>query len=492
MAEPRGSSFLAVDFGAESGRAVLARLEGGRLTASELHRFPNVPLQIGASWRWDVDALWRNVRHALEAAPGDLASVGIDAWGCDYALVGGDGALVEPPYCYRDPRTDGVMARVFARVPADRIYEVTGIQHLPFNTLYQLYAASGQTPEVLARADRLLTVPDYFNFRLTGRRACEYTSATTTQCVEASTRQWARSLLDEVGVPSRLFGEIVQPGIRFGTIAAPDLVSRHGLPVVAPACHDTGSAVASIATGRGTAFLSSGTWSLVGAELPAPVMTAEAREWNFTNEGGVGGTTRLLKNVAGLWLLQSCRRSWAAAGKSSSYGDLIRAAADEALAFGAILDPDDEAFTHPEDMVRAIAAYCRRTHQREPGSPAAYVRTILESLALKYRLVIDRLEILSGAPITTIRVIGGGAKNRLLNQLTADATGRTVIAGPVEATAIGNVALQMVATGAVSTLAEARRMIGESFPVETFEPSAPERWDAPFRRLRDVMEQTCA
>jgi rhamnulokinase len=307
--------------------------------------------------------------------------------------------------------------------------------------------------------------------------------------VNAETGQWATDLLADLDLPARLFGEIVQPGAVIGPLATDVVSSLVGTPVVAPACHDTGSAVAAVAAGGDTAFLSSGTWSLVGTEVVRPIITDRSRDLNFTNEGGVLGTTRLLKNVNGLWLLQACRQTWAASGHAWSYDELVRAAAaDERDAFGTIIDPDDPSFLSPEDMVEAIAAWCRRTHQPVPADPARLTRTILESLALKYRFVVEGLESITGVAIRTIHVVGGGAKNRLLNQFAADATGRTVLAGPVEATALGNIAMQMLATGAVSTLAEARAIISESFPVERYAPRDPERWHAPARRLADYME----
>ena len=489
---PSMSTFLAFDIGAESGRAVLGTLEGGMLRAREIHRFPNAPVHIGTTWRWDVEALWSEIRRGADRVSERLDGIGVDTWGCDYVLLDRDGALVEASYCYRDSRTDGVMERVFERVPASQIYEVTGIQHLPFNTLYQLAAAMEHTPDIITRADRLLTIPDYFHYRMTGRCISEYTNATTTQCIDARTSTWAAALVESVGIPSRLFGEIAQPGDVLGALGAGVSSAHQGTPVVAPACHDTGSAVASIDASGDTAFLSSGTWSLLGTEVPAPVITPESSAWNFTNEGGVQGTIRLLKNIAGLWLLQGCRQKWAASGQSFSYDELMRGAEAYPSAFRTLLDPDHPGFLHPEDMTAAIADYCHRTGQDAPGSPSAYARAILESLALKYRFVLERLERLTGTSLATIRVIGGGAQNRLLNQFTADATGRTVIAGPTEATALGNLAMQMVGTGIVSTLAEARRIIEYSFPTERFFPADAESWETPYTRFCEYLELTCA
>jgi rhamnulokinase len=480
--------FLAFDLGAESGRAVLGRLNGARLDISQLARFQNTPLRIGRSLRWDVPAIVAGLEAGLRAAgDGRLDSVGVDAWGCDYGLVGAGGELIEPPYHYRDHRTDGVMARVFARVGRDRIYETTGIQCLPFNTVYQLVAACESAPETLAAAERLLTIPDLINRRLTGRAVNEFTSATTTQCVSVGTGTWAVDLLSELGVPLHLFGEIVQPGTVLGPLSSVEVPALNGTPVVAPACHDTGSAFAAVEAGGSTAFLSCGTWSLLGTEVPSPVVTPRSRDLDFTNEGGVAGTFRLLKNIAGLWLLQACRGVWQRDGTDWAYDDLVRAAREAPHGFRALVDPDDPGFLNPDDMVSAISAYASRTGQPVPAGPPGYTRAILESLALKYRIVLDWLEEVSGRSFTTIRLVGGGSRNALLNQFTANATGRPVLAGPVEATALGNIAVQMVSTGAVGTLGEARSIIDRSFPPERYEPEPSAAWDDALGRLRRYM-----
>jgi rhamnulokinase len=485
---------LAIDLGAESGRAVLGHFERGRLSLTEVRRFPNTPIADSGTLRWDVQALWEHTRQAVLEASDTIASVGVDAWGCDYALLDDRGELVERPYHYRDHRTDAAMASAFTRVPRDEIYRVTGIQFLPFNTLFQLHAARTTEPRLFDRAAALVTIPDLMHYwlvrpsraggGLTGRVACEYTNATTTQCVDARTRSWATSLLERLGLPVRLFGPLVEAGTPLGPLRLPEgRVSA--ATVVAPACHDTGSAVAAVRASGATAFLSSGTWSLLGIEVPAPVITDRALALNFTNEGGVLGSTRLLKNIAGLWLLQACRRDWAARGETLSYDEIAAAAA--LLQPGAVIDPDDPAFLNPANMPEAIADACRRTGQQAPGDPAAFARTIFDSLALKYRVVLEWLEELTGKTLTTIRVVGGGARNRLLNQLIADATGRVVIAGPVEATALGNLAMQLLATGRVASLDEARDVIERSFPTERFESQHTNTWEPAYRRLRELM-----
>lgn len=475
-------NYLAFDLGAESGRAILGELRAGVLGIREVRRFANISLHEGESLRWNVRGLWVEMLAALDGPMPKLDGIGVDAWGVDYALLGDDGNLVENPYCYRDRRTDGVMDEVFGRVPRERIYSATGIQFLPFNTLYQLYAACRETPRSIQAAKALLTIPDLMNYWLTGRMCSEYTIATTTQCVDPVTRGWATGLMNELDLPVRLLQPMVEAGTEIGRFAATDI------PVIAPACHDTGSAVAAISMTPKSVFLSSGTWSLMGAELDRPVMTERARDLNFTNEGGVCGTVRLLKNIAGLWLLQSCKRCWAAAGDEYSYEDLT-AAAQGRPPFVSLVDVDDPEFLHPENMVEAIAGYCAKTGQMTPGDPAAYTRAILESLAFKYRMVLESLEEITGRRFEEIRIVGGGALNRVLNQFTADATGRTVIAGPVEATALGNLAMQMLATGAVGTLGEARALIDRSFPTERFIPMDTDRWDLHYARYRTLLGQ---
>jgi len=487
-------AYLALDFGAESGRAILARLHSGVLVTEEIRRFKNEAVESGGSLHWDVSKLWWEVQSALEdLKETDLAGIGVDAWGVDYALLGERGELLQNPYHYRDPRTDGVMKEVFGKVAREEIYDGTGIQFMPINTIYQLYAAMRDSPALLKRAQKLVMIPDLFHYWLTGKAVCEYTNATTTQLVNPVTRTWAGELITRLGLPGHLLTEIVEPGTRIGTLLPS--ISRgstlSGTAVIAPATHDTGSAVAAISAREGTAFLSSGTWSLLGTELDAPVVSAEALRLNFTNEGGVDGTTRLLKNVMGLWMLQCCRHSWSAQGRSYEYSELLDLALREDP-FRCLVDPDHLSFLRPADMPAAIDQFCAGTHQPFPITQGAYVRTILESLAFKYRLVLHNLEQLIGRPIDKIRVIGGGSKNRLLNQMTADATGRSVLAGPAEATAVGNVAMQMLATGGATSLKEARNIVDRSFPVDRFEPLDTGKWDRHAERFEQYCEAVYA
>lgn len=365
---------------------------------------------------------------------------------------------------------------------------------MPINTLYQLFAAARETPSLLKAARKLITIPDLFHYWLTGNAVCEFTNATTTQLVNPLTRTWAKELIDRLELPSHFWSEIVEPGTFLGKLL-PSIARDSGLadtPVIAPAAHDTGSAVAAISARQGTAFLSSGTWSLLGTEVDQPVITSEALRLNFTNEGGVQGTTRLLKNVMGLWMLQCCRAAWRAPGKYGyEHSELMELAAREE-SFYCLVDPDHESFLRPADMPSAIDQFCVRTHQPAPKTPAAYARTILESLAFKYRLVLGSLEKLTGKRVEQIRVIGGGAKNRLLNQLTADATGRAVLAGPAEATALGNVVMQMLATDAATTLKEVRGIIERSYPAEVFEPLDTEKWNRQAERFEHYCEAVYA
>jgi rhamnulokinase len=482
-------NFLAFDLGAESGRAILGRLQSGILDINEIYRFPNEPVHYMGELHWDALRLWHEIKKTFESSLHvKLESVGIDTWGVDFALLGERGKLIENPYHYRDVRTHGVMEEVFLRVPREKIYSITGVQFLPFNTLYQLYAAMRATPKLIDSAEALVTIPDLLNYWLSGHLVSEYTNATTTQFVDARTGAWATDLLGELDLPSRLLQPIVKPATVIGKLQNNASSAFAGTPVVAPACHDTGSAVAAVSSTKPSAFLSSGTWSLLGAEVPAPVITNRAHELNFTNEGGVCGTIRLLKNIGGMWLLQSCRRCWATSGQNYSYEELMDAAADNRNGFVSLFDPDHPDFLNPDNMLSAIEAYCRRTGQPAPSGPPAYARAILESLAFKYRMVLESLEEISGIRFEEIRIMGGGSKNRLLNRFTADATGRPVVAGPAEATALGNIAMQMLATGAVTSLSEARQIIDRSFPVVRFEPSASDLWNAQYKRFREYLQ----
>lgn len=483
------AAFLACDMGAESGRALLGRVRSGLLSVEEIHRFPNEPVWYNGELHWDAPRLWLEIRNALAQAAAregvQLLGIGVDTWGVDYALLGENGVLLDNPCHYRDKRTDGMMERVFAAVPANEIYARTGIQFMQINTLYQLYAASLQTPKLLQAAERLVTMPSLFNYWLTGSACCEFTSATTTQFYDPRKRGWSTELFDKLGLPTRILTPVIQPGTILGSLL-PSVAKPAGvaeIPVVAPACHDTGSAVAAIPFSGAGAFVSSGTWSLLGTETTEPVINSEAQRLNFTNEGGVCGTFRLLKNITGLWLLQRCRGEWQTQGREFTYGQLTELARSTPP-FRSLVDPDHPSFLRPESMPEAIARFCAATEQPVPPDPAAFTRAVLESLAFKYRFVLESLERLTGKRYEAIHVVGGGAKNELLNQFTAEAAGRRIIVGPIEATALGNVGMQMLASGTATSLAEVRQVIARSFPTQVYEPVEPEKWDEVYSRFR--------
>jgi len=478
---------LAFDLGAESGRALLGRYASGNLTMEEIHRFPNEPVEYNTELHWDVARLWHELQKSLAIVGSQgvhLEGIGVDAWGVDYALLGEGDTLLGNPFHYRDRRTDGMMERVFGLVSPDEIYRRTGIQFMQINGLYQLYAQQIKTPTILQTSRSLITIPDLFNFWLAGVKAAEFTNATTTQFYDPGKGGWSTELFDKLGIPTHFLPPVVQPGSVIGTLRS-EVAMKAGVgtvPVIAPACHDTGSAVAAIASASDSVYISSGTWSLLGTEVHKPVITEEAQRLNFTNEGGICGTYRLLKNVMGLWLLQGCRRDWELGGKSYAYAELMQMALS-GRPFSILVNPDHPSFLHPPSMLQAVAHFCRATGQAEPESPAAVTRAVLESLALKYRLVLDNLEALTGRHFEEIHIVGGGARNELLNQFTAEATGRRVVAGPVEATALGNIGMQMLASRAVGSLEEVRELIAHSFPARIYEPRQADEWDRVYPRF---------
>jgi len=484
------STYLAFDLGAESGRAILGRFEFGRLSIEEIGRFRNVPVIYNGGLHWDVLGLWLEMTAVLHSIGSHdinrLDGIGVDAWGVDYALLGQDTALLESAFHYRDARTEGVMDRALNILTPEMVYGATGIQFLPFNTLYQLYATHLLTPHILEMADRFMTIPDLFNFWLTGKIVCECTNASTTQFLDVHKREWSVEILHKLGIPTRMLPPLVEAGTILGHLlpelaASNDALARTS--VIAPACHDTASAFAAVHSGKNAALISSGTWSLLGTELSDPIVTDEARRLNFTNEGGVGGTVRLLKNICGLWLLESCRKDWLSEGNSIKFQELLaQAAAEPPLQH--LINPDDRSFVLPPHMPQAIAAFCAKSGQSKPLGPGPLTRTILESLALKYRQVLESLEGLVGTKFQEIRIVGGGSQNYLLNQFTADATGRRVLAGPVEASALGNLAMQMFAMRAVNSLMEARDIIATCFPPRLFEPQNTAGWEEAYKRFR--------
>ncbi|MCD6519762.1 MAG: rhamnulokinase [Anaerolineae bacterium] len=490
------SNYLAFDLGAESGRAVLGRFDGEKLTLETLHRFPNGPIKLFQSLYWDVLRLFNEIKAGLaiykrEYGKEQLAGVGLDTWGVDFGLLNKNDELLSNPHNYRDPRTEGMVQEAFARVPREEIFRYTGIQFMEINTLYQLLSMKLQNDPILEQAETLLMMPDLFNFWLTGVKACELSEATTSQLYDPRQKDWAYPLIEKLGLPKHIFQKIIPPGTILGplhsTIAQE--IGLEGVSVIAPACHDTGSAVAAVpAQSENFAYISSGTWSLMGIESPEPIITEESLAFNFTNEGGVFGTIRFLKNIMGLWLVQECRRTWAQEGEELSYAELTELAA-QAPAFGPLIEPDSTEFLRPGNMPERIRQFCARTGQAQPKSKGEIVRCALESLALKYRWVLEKLELMLGKEIGTIHVVGGGSQNWLLCQLTADATQRPVVAGPVEATSTGNILMQAIAHGEVGSLAEAREIVRRSFELITYEPHGGDGWEEAYRRFLKIKEQ---
>lgn len=498
MAEPQ-QVYLAVDLGASSGRVLAGLFDGRRLQLDEVYRFENGAIHAGGRMYWDVLALWKHIQQGLHAAGGrygdEVVSIGVDTWGVDFALLGRGDELLGNPRHYRDSRTAGIFDKAFPIVSREEIFAETGLQFIEFNTLFQLLAMKLENSPLLDAAETLLMMPDVFNWLLTGEKANELTDASTTQFYNPQTKDWARSLFDRFGLPTNILGRLAAPGERLGKLRR-DVAAETGLSqaaVVLPGAHDTASAVMAVPAAGDPAekpdwcYISSGTWSLMGVETPRPVVTEKCRELNFTNEAGVGGTTRLLKNIAGLWLVQECRRVWNQAGADFDWDDLVTQAANSPP-LESIIDPDNAAFNAPRDMPLAIRDFCSKTGQTVPGDEGAVVRCALESLALRYRAVLNWSEELTGARIETIHIVGGGTQNRLLSQMAADACNRRVVAGPVEATAVGNVMMQAVAGGQVGSIREARDVVRNSFDVEEFTPREPGPWDEAFSRFEHLRE----
>ena len=484
-------NLAAIDLGASSGRVMLASFDGKHMTLDEAHRFSNGPFRLQDHLHWDVLRLFGEIKTGLYKANqmATLSSLGLDTWGIDFALLDGDDQLVGNPFHYRDPQTNGVMDKVFLLVDRAEVYERTGIQFMQINSLYQLFAMKGSA--ALKGARTFLMVPDLFNFWLTGIKANEYSDATTTQFYNPHVKGYDRELLAKLGLPTDIYPDIVPPGTNLGEIM-PSIGEETHLPlihVIAPATHDTGSAVAAAPIENPkAAYISSGTWSLVGVEVAEPVITPESLAYNFTNEGGVDNTIRLLKNVFGLWLVQECCRIWAAQGRKYSWDGIVTLAKG-APSFGPLVDPDHPDFLNPPDMPETIQNFCVRTGQPVPENHAAVLRCIFESLALKYRWVLERLEEMLGYKLEVVHIIGGGSQNELLCQLTADASGKPVIAGPVEATAIGNALVQAIALGYVDSLVEGRQLVARSFPLKNYQPRSKGKWDDAYERYVDLLER---
>jgi rhamnulokinase len=484
------SHHLACDLGAESGRVMLGTLADGKLSVEEIHRFPNTPLQQAGQMCWDIPALFGEIKAGLKKAGArklPIASISADSWGVDYILRDVNGLILSPTFHYRDARTAEGVKRAYAKTDWTTVFAETGIQFMPINTIFQLAA---ETPERLAKAHQLLNIGDAFNFLLSGVARAEQSLASTSQLYNPHTKTWSQRLIDSLGLPPKLFPPIVTSGTRLGPLR-PELARETGLPesveVIATCSHDTGCAVAAVpVAGEDWAYLSSGTWSLMGIEILEPVITDASRDLNFTNEIGYGGAVRLLKNIIGLWLVQECRRNWASAGREYDYNTLTQLAG-KAPAFISLIDPADPRFMSPREMPEKIAAYCRETGQPAPADAGACVRCILESLALFYRHTLVQIEQLTGRKIRRLHVVGGGSRNPLLNQFIANALGLPVIAGPAEASAMGNLLIQAIALGQLPSLSAAREVVRNSTVIETVQPQDTAAWQSAYARMENLL-----
>ena len=490
-------AYLAIDMGASSGRHVIGRFDGQKLGLEEVYRFENGPADMAGKLYWDLPGLWGHIRRGLTAAgatepKGRIVSVGVDTWGVDFGLLGRGDELLGNPYHYRDSRTNDVMEKAFAIVPREEIFRHSGLQFMQFNTLFQLLAMRLANSPLLDVAETMLMMPDLMHWLLTGVKCNEMTEASTSQFYNPVRGGWAIELFERLGLPTRILGRIEQPGTKLGPLRA-GLSAETGLSaqVVLPGSHDTASAVMAVPAHSRPGvrpdwcYISLGTWALMGIESPTPVVNDKVLQLNFTNEGGVGNTIRLLKNITGLWLVQECRRVWNQGGRQWHWEDLNRMS-EAARSLVSFINPDSSEFLAPDNMPEAIRAFCKRTGQAVPADEGAVLRCALDSIAMKFRHVLGMCEELSGGRIDTIHIVGGGTKNRLLCQAAADASGRRVVAGPVEATAIGNVMVQAIADGAVGSIAEAREVIRRSFDVEQYEPKNTAAWDEAYGRFLNV------
>jgi len=479
--------YIAVDLGAESGRVMLGSIGGDRLNLEEIHRFSNGPIEENGSLRWDFDRLLSEVkagiRKAAKKANTKIQGIGVDSWGVDFGLIGADGKLLENPYHYRDRRTNGMMERAFELMGKRQIYESTGIQFMQLNSIYQLLAMLLANSDVLAKTKNLIFMADLFSYYLCDRAFGEYTLASTSQLMDMKTGRWSQNIFNKLSLPMEIMPDIVQPGTVVGKLSKPIAkeLSCKQIPIIATASHDTASAVAAVPAGDNNwAYLSSGTWSLMGVEVPKAIVNDKTFEYEFTNEGGVENTIRLLKNIMGLWLVQECKRQWQRDGVELSYPELTEMA-QQAKPFAAHIEVDHSGFLAPGDMPKRINDYLAQTGQKKIESKGQMIRAILEALAFKYRLVLERLEDVTGKKIDCLHIVGGGMQNELLNQFAADATGKKVIAGPAEATATGNILMQAKATGQIKNLAEARKIVRNSFELKGYQPQNVSLWKKQYK-----------
>jgi rhamnulokinase len=481
--------YIAVDLGAESGRVMLGSVSGERILLEEMHRFSNGPTEQGGSLWWDFNKLFSEIKigigKAVKQAGGQVGGIGVDTWGVDYGLLDEKGKLIENPYHYRDGRTNGMLEKAFELMNKRDIYENTGIQFMQLNTLYQLLAMKLARPKILAAAKKMIFMADLVSYYLCGRMFAEYTLASTSQCMDMKTGKWSKDVFDKLGLPMDIMPEIIEPGMIAGKLKA-EIAKELGagdIPVIAVGSHDTASAVAAVpAQGKNWAYLSSGTWSLIGIETGKPAITDKSFEYQFTNEGGVKNTIRFLKNIMGLWLLQECRRQWQREGVDLSYSE-IESMARKAKPFVAYIDPDQTEFISPGNMPEKINKYLVRSGQQAITDKGQMARAIMESLALKYRRVMEIMENMTGSSIKVLHIVGGGIKNELLCQFTADAINKKVITGPVEATALGNIMMQAIAAGQVKTLEQGRKMVAASIELKTYMPEDVKVWDQQYKKV---------
>ncbi|WP_165043566.1 rhamnulokinase family protein [Dysgonomonas sp. ZJ709] len=486
--------FFAFDLGATSGRSILATVGGGKITLKELTRFPNKIISVHGKCYWDIYAIFEALKDGLKVVAAEkikLDAIGIDTWGVDFVYLGEDGSLLNLPRSYRDPYTNGIPEELFKVLPRKDLYELTGIQIMNFNSLFQLYAAKLENSPALEKAHDILFIPDALSYMLTGGKVCEYTIASTSQLLNPKTRRIEPELLDILGLNSNVFRPIIMPGETIGFLTE-DIAREcgvHKAPVIAVGGHDTASAVAAVpADGESFAYLSSGTWSLMGIEVKEPILTQDSYEMNFTNEGGVDGSIRFLKNIAGMWLLEQCRKEWGGTGVHYSYNEIVELS-DSVAGFQSFVDPDDASFANPVSMVVAIAAFCEKTGQNVPKTHAEFVRCIFDSLAFKYRYVLECLQKMAPFNIEKLHIIGGGSQNKLLNQLTANSINMQVVAGPAEATAIGNVMMQSKGIGMFDSLQEMRLMVRNSIDLDTFYPQDVHLWDSEYNKFLNIIQK---
>ncbi|PLT33733.1 rhamnulokinase family protein [Bacillus sp. V5-8f] len=482
---------LAFDLGASGGKAFIGKLKSGKLIISEVHRFSNDPVKIGERFYWDILRLYHEIKQGLLRAKLEdsevLSSIGIDTWGLDFGLIDRNGHLLANPSHYRDKQSLGMIEKVCSIIPKEEMYKKTGIQFTPVNGLYHLFAMKEEVNPILQVTDTFLMIPDLLRYFLTGEKTVEGTIASTSQLFNS--REWEHTIIQKLGFPSHWFPPIVDAGSPAGTIrqSIADELAIPKTEVVAVAEHDTASAVISVPTAEENfAYLSCGTWSLLGTELKEPIINQQSMEWNFTNETGANGTTRLLKNIMGLWLIQECRRTWEKEGQLLSFEEMINLA-NQASPFTAFINPDHEMFLNPDKMPGQIQHYCSITKQRIPETKGEIVRTILEGLALKYRFVLDRIEELTQVKYPCLHIVGGGVQNQLLCQFTANALSRHVWAGPKEATAIGNLLMQYIAKREIKDLREARDIVKNSFSINVYEPQESLSWQEAFQQFKEIM-----